>query len=123
MLKQQIQSLEHSKIDITLNQRYIDILRINKYSNILYVVNDLHLEQKQNLTFLKVRQQKATTRPSYYLMLTRDSNYRKAMKNCIGFRFSDIEMDEIYRFQTKEGIADTVQLKCKNIWNAGFFAN
>ena len=56
-------------------------------------------------------------------MLTRDHNYRRAMKNCVGFRFCDIEMDEIYRFQNKEGIADTVQTKCKSIWNDGFFAN
>lgn len=56
-------------------------------------------------------------------MFTRDHSYRRAMKNCIGFKFSDIEMDEIYKFQNKEGIADTVQVKCKNIWNQGYFAN
>lgn len=56
-------------------------------------------------------------------MFTQNHSYRRAMKSCVGFKFSDIEMEEIYRFQNKEGIADTVQIKCKNIWNDGYFAN
>lgn len=58
-----------------------------------------------------------------FLITTKGDQYREVLKQHVTFKISDIEAEDIFKFQTKENILDHIHQKSQLLWNNQYFDN
>lgn len=85
------------------SQKYLKGLKKSKYTEVAFIVDDIHLADKEFLTQLKITQEFGGNHMSF-LLTTKGDQYREVLKQHVTLKVSDIEAEDIFKFQTKENI-------------------
>jgi hypothetical protein len=118
---------EHAKhvssrrVNFRLHPRYLHLLEKPKLKGLVYVIEDLHLGQ-EHIGRLKGFIQ-GNQHETKVLLMTRPCEHRQGLKQHITIRLSDLEVEDIFRHQTKESITEVIQDKSKKLWEHGFFGS